>query len=293
MGVPLQLLDQKDSRGRSLFQLTADYQYEIGPDCFVTVPAGYVTNFGTIPQFLSWWIEPAQLGAAALVHDWMCSEDVVDDDKKVDSGFSRWLADAVLYEIMKHMGFAWIKRATVWAAVRGWAWWDGKSNRWPGQAATIKVVPPNEPKIPSDGFDSTENISMRSDLPPQSQANISNRQDFPVWMLFVVAFVSLFVATWANAHEPAHEPVPYQASPQMFYVPRTQYVPQVVPQVRYVPQTTYQPYQYQGSTYQQRTYATPFRSWLFGRGVITHRVTPVGPPVSAIPYMSPQLQGMQ
>ena len=121
MTVTLTLLDDTDSQGRNLWRLEHDYKYRIGPDCYVTVPKGYVTNFGTVPRFFYRLVTPAELREASIVHDWMCSEDFVEDGKKVDSGFSRWMADAVLWEAMGRMGIGHIRRFLVYYAVRAFA----------------------------------------------------------------------------------------------------------------------------------------------------------------------------
>ncbi len=121
----LKLTDENDSAGRPIFELVHPYPYFLGPGCSVVVPAGYRTNFGTIPRWLAWWVSPVQLRQAAIVHDYMCNEDFTDDDEEIQSGYSRWLADAVLYEAMAKLGFSWVKRITVWLAVRGSAWAQG------------------------------------------------------------------------------------------------------------------------------------------------------------------------
>lgn len=126
----LRLLNRTDSRGRPLFELTEPYRYRLGPGATIMVPAGYVTNFGTIPQWLAWWISPYQLREAALVHDYLCNEHFNDGYAPTYSGYSRWLADAVLYEAMARLGFSWIKRFSVFVAVRAYAIATGNT-KWP------------------------------------------------------------------------------------------------------------------------------------------------------------------
>ena len=139
MSLPtLKLLPRTDSDGRALFQLEDDYHYQLGPGSVITVPAGYVTNFGTIPQFMGWFVQPAQLREAAIVHDWMCNEKFTDDETPIFSGYSRWMADAVLYEAMARIGFRWFKRAMVFAAVRAAAIVSG-SNKWPKRPEELRV----------------------------------------------------------------------------------------------------------------------------------------------------------
>lgn len=133
----LRLLAKSDSAGRPLFELAEPYQYRLGPGSSITVPEGFVTNFGTIPRWLAWWISPSQLREAAIVHDWMCNERLA-DHSLTRSGYSRWLADAVLYEAMARIGFKWRKRALVFAAVRAYAIWS-RNTVWPERPQELKI----------------------------------------------------------------------------------------------------------------------------------------------------------
>lgn len=126
-GPTLQLLDENDLKGRPLFRLIDSYEYPLGPGATITVPAGYVTNFGTIPRWFSWVVSPGQLREAAIVHDYMCNEAFSIAADNLHSGYSRWMADAVLYEGMGRLGFRWPKRFAVWAGVRIWAIFSGNT----------------------------------------------------------------------------------------------------------------------------------------------------------------------
>lgn len=137
MTAHLQLLDRADDQGRSLFMLTEPYPYRLGPGCTIIVPRGYVTNFGTIPRWFSWIVSPTQLREAAIVHDWLCNESF-GDEPTTTSGFSRWLADAILYEAMARLGFSWFKRSLVFVAVRGWSI-ATHQHGWPEQPEEITI----------------------------------------------------------------------------------------------------------------------------------------------------------
>ena len=127
MGVLLQLLDCRDDQGRNLWKLMAPYSYRVGPGCCVTVPAGYVTNFGTVPRLFYRLVSPAELREAALIHDYLCNEDFDGADDRVwDSGYSRWMADAVLFEAMTQIQIGRFRRLAVWIAVRSWAVFSGQ-----------------------------------------------------------------------------------------------------------------------------------------------------------------------
>lgn len=121
MSVTLRSLGVTDGNGRPLFKLVEPYHYRLGPDCTVVVPAGYVTNFGTVPRWFYLVVSPVEMREAAIVHDYMTNEDFTDDNTSVYSGYSRWLADAVLYEALARQGFGFIRRLLVFAGVRFWA----------------------------------------------------------------------------------------------------------------------------------------------------------------------------
>lgn len=144
----MKLLPHTDTSGRALFELTRSYTYQLGPGDgnVVKIPRGYVTNFGTIPWFFAWLISPSQLREAALVHDYMCNEDFKDDGRVVSSGWSRFMADATLYDGMARLGFFWPRRVAVFAAVRTWAVLSGQSS-W---------MPPPDP-IPNFSEEDDEN----------------------------------------------------------------------------------------------------------------------------------------
>ena len=134
----LRLTGRNDAAGRPIFELSEDYFYVLGPGSAIRVPAGFCTNFGTIPRLLAWIVSPVQLREAAIVHDWLCNEQLANGDP-TESGYSRWFADAVLYEAMARCGFGWTKRVSVWAAVRLWALASG-GNHWPKPPDPIEVI---------------------------------------------------------------------------------------------------------------------------------------------------------
>lgn len=129
--------NETDSVGTPIFELDSYFFYQLGPTSVVVVPRGFRTNFGTIPRWLHWWIHPLELGEAAIVHDFMCNEDWSGDDSRVRSGYSRWMADCTLYEVMARMGFSWVKRASVFLAVRLSVLW--KKVRYPELSDDEKV----------------------------------------------------------------------------------------------------------------------------------------------------------
>lgn len=82
----------------------------------ITVPAGFVTDFASIPAII-WPILPP-IGAydkAAVVHDWFY----------VNNGCTRAEADGVLKQGMRDLGVNGFKLQLIWLGVRsgGWVPW--------------------------------------------------------------------------------------------------------------------------------------------------------------------------
>ena len=51
MQLKIELTDETDDAGRELFRLTDDFHCRICDGFSVVVPAGFVTNFGSVPRF--------------------------------------------------------------------------------------------------------------------------------------------------------------------------------------------------------------------------------------------------
>lgn len=104
----LRLLDEPQ-RGRAVFQLTADLVY-YGGGIRVRVPAGYKTDFASVPRGL-WNVFPpwGRYAYAAVVHDYLCDRETL---------CSRFLADSIFRELMWRLGVPWYVRLPVYYAVR-------------------------------------------------------------------------------------------------------------------------------------------------------------------------------
>jgi hypothetical protein len=74
-----------------------------------TVPAGFVTDFASVPRLpLAYLLTGDTAHAPAVVHDWLYVT------RKVD----RKTADAVFLEAMEETGVPWWRRRLMWIAVR-------------------------------------------------------------------------------------------------------------------------------------------------------------------------------
>jgi hypothetical protein len=98
-----------------------------------TVPAGFVTDFATIPRFLHWLVSPyGPYTRAAVLHDWLLVELAnwsqnwaARDEPYPGNPIGANLppadsrdADGIFRRVMQDLGVSWAKRWTMWAAVR-------------------------------------------------------------------------------------------------------------------------------------------------------------------------------
>ena len=89
-------------------------------DSVICVPAGFVTDFASIPRVL-WALLPptGEYGKAAVIHDYRY---------RTPGKATRSQADSVLLEAMKAAGVGRFTRATIYSGVRvgGWASYKGE-----------------------------------------------------------------------------------------------------------------------------------------------------------------------
>ncbi len=121
-----------------LYRIAQRYHYRIGKGIRVAIPKGYITNLASVPKCFKWFVTPREIADAAAVHDYLlqehsCWEHYADGDEGsnvigVSDGplCSRWMADCIFYEAMGRMRIPYLKRLTIFAAVRLYALWKGK-----------------------------------------------------------------------------------------------------------------------------------------------------------------------
>ena len=95
----------------------------------VRVPAGFVTDFASVPRPF-WPLLPptGAYGKAAVIHDWLYSHRIVDDvitpallqhgSRLVD----RAEADRIFREAMRQLGVGRLTAWTMYSGVRSWGW---------------------------------------------------------------------------------------------------------------------------------------------------------------------------
>jgi hypothetical protein len=110
-----------------LWELLKGFGYYTGngaDDFLITVPAGFLTDFASVPRAL-WWLLPpwGKYGKAAVIHDYLYKT----------KPWSRRRCDSIFLEGMKVLGVSWATRTTMYAAVRagGWLAWN-KTKAAPG-----------------------------------------------------------------------------------------------------------------------------------------------------------------
>lgn len=108
-------LDLRDL-GDYTFALLTPFSYGT-----ITVPAGFITDFASVPRLL-WNILPpyGPAGKAAVIHDYLYSlQGRVSDS----ATFTRTQCDAIFLEAMTVLHVAPVTRRAMWLGVRLGGWW--------------------------------------------------------------------------------------------------------------------------------------------------------------------------
>ena len=81
---------------------------DTGREFYVIIPKGFVTDFGTVPKWAQWIINPRGKGERAYVlHDWLCITGIC----------SPYTADNILYSAMKYCDVPSYQRVLVRSAL--------------------------------------------------------------------------------------------------------------------------------------------------------------------------------
>ena len=107
------------------FCVLEDFKFEYGAEdsgAIITVPAGFITDFTSVPRVF-WDILPpwGKYGFAAVIHDWLY----------YDQSLTRDQADDILLDAMSAMGVSEVDRITIYAAVHkaGQHAWDQNAKK--------------------------------------------------------------------------------------------------------------------------------------------------------------------
>lgn len=114
---PIRAEDAEDGVHRTLLE---NITYHVGGRSStdkVVIPAGFVTDGGSVPQFLWGIVSPwGRASKPFLLHDWLYHT----QDR------SRLVSDAILLEAMEVVGVSWFQRLLIYRGVRlgGWVAWN-------------------------------------------------------------------------------------------------------------------------------------------------------------------------
>lgn len=115
---PFTALDIEYIDGRD-YVLLKEFDYHVGfegSDEVIHIPAGFHTDFASVPQ-LFWNIIPptGKYGLAAVVHDFLYR---VGHPQPPANRYTRAQCDAIFREAMGVLGVNWLERWIIWAGVR-------------------------------------------------------------------------------------------------------------------------------------------------------------------------------
>ena len=123
-GVPVILRDPSESEvlffGKvpTVAEITEDFTFQIFPDQYITIHAGFVTDGASIPRF-AWLFIGHPFGKyfkAALAHDWLC--------RTAESYDDRCTADAVFRGLLRADGVGYVRRLIMYRTLEIAARWE-------------------------------------------------------------------------------------------------------------------------------------------------------------------------
>lgn len=104
------LADQQFDGGRQIWRLDSPLVYHrISTDTTYTVPAGFHSDFSSVPRLpFAYWLTGDHAHLAAVVHDWLYVTAITDKPT----------ADAIFLDAMSETGVVWWRRHAMYTAVR-------------------------------------------------------------------------------------------------------------------------------------------------------------------------------
>lgn len=107
-----------ETHGDREFRLIEPVIY-VGKSQTFTVPAGFVTDFASVPAAVSWLIPSyGKYTLAAIVHDYLCVALGDDFKRGIPSFVSSRDTDAIFRRIMRELGVPFLRRWIMWTGVR-------------------------------------------------------------------------------------------------------------------------------------------------------------------------------
>jgi hypothetical protein len=97
--------------GEKRWTLVNPVEYKGNQDTF-TVPAGFNTDFASVPRVFVWFLPRyGRYTKAAILHDFLCDEARAGQVERYD-------ADGIFRRVMRELDVAFLRRWIMWAAVR-------------------------------------------------------------------------------------------------------------------------------------------------------------------------------
>jgi hypothetical protein len=95
------------------WQTVCEIEY-LGRDQRFKIPAGFVTDFASVPRIVTWLVPKYGIYTLAVIlHDWLCEL-----LKAGESPVSSRDADGILRRIMREQGVLFLQRWLMWTGVR-------------------------------------------------------------------------------------------------------------------------------------------------------------------------------
>lgn len=114
-------LEGRFEDNRRKFTISTDFIFQDG-DVRIVVPAGFTTDWNSVPELLWAYFSPWDYPEAGLVHDWLY---------RSPNGRSRAQCDDVHRRILHLLGCRWSKRQVIWLGIRaggGFQWSKYREN---------------------------------------------------------------------------------------------------------------------------------------------------------------------
>lgn len=120
--------------GDQHWRLTVPLVYEGERDTF-SIPAGYRTDFATVPRLVAWFVPRfGRYTRAAVLHDWLITDAIpAGRVTPVD-------ADGLFRRVMREQGVSAPRRWVMWAGVRWGSLFGGRHAGWLVTAPAVLAV---------------------------------------------------------------------------------------------------------------------------------------------------------
>lgn len=128
------------------FMLTEPLRYQGRADLF-EIPAGYLTDFATVPRVAVWLIPPfGTYTPAAVLHDWLLTDALpagLVGSRDVDGLFRRVLRELQVPPVRRWLMWAGVRWGALGKPLRRPGWWrDAPAVLGISAAAAVVVIPP-------------------------------------------------------------------------------------------------------------------------------------------------------